>query len=421
MRKLLSLLILLLVFPAQAKAGSNSYAFSINGNNTNTASTVYTSAYGGTFGWQATQTTAQQLVSAPGTYRNLYVYTGVAPGVGKSYDITLFKNNAATTVTCQISGTNKSCTDLTNSVAYVAADSIGMRVTPTGTPAATRMGWQLRFESTTDKESNWPGNGGAFVNNATSWTSIGGQMDDTTTETNHTTIVPAAGTIKNLYVKMQGTAGTGNTNTFTVRKNEADQTVTCAISGNVATTCNDTTHSFTVVAGDRITLQDVPNSLPTSQLTSFGLTFVANTEGQYIATVANSAGGGNPSTSATTYGGMMAGDMVWSAAVNEVDKSIMTDLITLGALYVNDLTAPGGAASYVYTLRKNFADTALTVTVSGANTTGNLTTDVILSSTDLIDLSVVPASTPAATNTRYSFMGHKPNRSRPRLVDLGES
>lgn len=70
---------------------------------------------------------------------------------------------------------------------------------------------------------------------------------------------PAAGTIKNLYVSADGAISGANTATFTCRKNGVDQTVTCVVTGGVLVG-NDTTHSFTVAAGDLIAVKLVTSA-----------------------------------------------------------------------------------------------------------------------------------------------------------------
>ena len=63
--------------------------------------------------------------------------------------------------------------------------------------------------------------------------------------------VPKAGTIKNLYVR-QNTAGVGGVNlTYTVRKNGTNQTLAVTLLAT-ANDANDTTHTFSVAAGDLI-------------------------------------------------------------------------------------------------------------------------------------------------------------------------
>ena len=49
-----------------------------------------------------------------------------------------------------------------------------------------------------------------------------------------------------------GNNGAGKTNTYTIRKNGSNTTLTCSMTN--ATSCNDTTHSFTVAAGDEVGL-----------------------------------------------------------------------------------------------------------------------------------------------------------------------
>lgn len=84
---------------------------------------------------------------------------------------------------------------------------------------------------------------------------IGGGATPSTTETNVDIEAPSAATITNFYVQMSVAFGMGNTGVFTWRKAGVSQSVTCTISGAAATTCNDTTHSFTVAQGDLIDVQ----------------------------------------------------------------------------------------------------------------------------------------------------------------------
>jgi hypothetical protein len=51
--------------------------------------------------------------------------------------------------------------------------------------------------------------------------------------------------------------GAGNSAAFTWRKNGADTSLTCTISGASATDCGDTTHSFAVVSGDLVSIKVV--------------------------------------------------------------------------------------------------------------------------------------------------------------------
>jgi formylmethanofuran dehydrogenase subunit D len=58
-------------------------------------------------------------------------------------------------------------------------------------------------------------------------------------------------------VQLSAPLGVGNSAVFTWRKAAASQSVTCTISGAIATSCSDTTHSFAVSQGDLMSVQAV--------------------------------------------------------------------------------------------------------------------------------------------------------------------
>lgn len=75
------------------------------------------------------------------------------------------------------------------------------------------------------------------------------------TEGNVSFPVTRAGTIRNLFVRTGGTAKTNTPiTTITIRKGGVDTSVTLVMTQTVNTTTSDTVHSFTVVAGDLITI-----------------------------------------------------------------------------------------------------------------------------------------------------------------------
>lgn len=89
----------------------------------------------------------------------------------------------------------------------------------------------------------------------TSFCPIGGGGACSATETNIDIDSSAAATITNLYVQFSQALGAGNSVVVTWRKNATSQPSTCTVSGAVATSCNDTTHSFNVATGDLLDYQ----------------------------------------------------------------------------------------------------------------------------------------------------------------------
>lgn len=68
-----------------------------------------------------------------------------------------------------------------------------------------------------------------------------------------------AGTIDKMYCQTQAAPAAGQTFTQTIRKAAADTALTCQMT-SAGTTCNDTTHSFSVVAGDIIDIKVVTSA-----------------------------------------------------------------------------------------------------------------------------------------------------------------
>jgi len=77
----------------------------------------------------------------------------------------------------------------------------------------------------------------------------------------HQMIMPFAGTLKNIYVRVATAAGASETHTFNVQKNGV--TVIAVVLSNT-TTGNDTSDTETFVAGDRISLEIVGSASATS-------------------------------------------------------------------------------------------------------------------------------------------------------------
>ena len=87
----------------------------------------------------------QQLMPMAGTVSDFYVILNTNPGDSKSYTFVVRKNGDNTPVTCTISGTDTTGSDLTNSVSFAAGDYISIMVTPSGNPTAAAMCWTAKL------------------------------------------------------------------------------------------------------------------------------------------------------------------------------------------------------------------------------------------------------------------------------------
>lgn len=114
------------------------------------------------------------------------------------------------------------------------------------------------------------GGSGSVLNGAGA-TDFVGLANLSTTEAAVQFPMPIGGTFTKLYVQTSVAPGASKTFVFTVDKGAVAQTITCTISGNTATSCNDTAHSFTFAAGDLISVKDVTSASSGTGTVSFGL------------------------------------------------------------------------------------------------------------------------------------------------------
>ena len=77
----------------------------------------------------------------------------------------------------------------------------------------------------------------------------GGGAPLNSTESDNQVASPAAATVSNFHVQVSAALGIGASAVFTWRDGGSSQSLTCTISGAVAVSCADTTHSFNVPLG----------------------------------------------------------------------------------------------------------------------------------------------------------------------------
>lgn len=341
-------------------------------------------------GLSATENQRQQLISTGGTLKNLRVESTVAPGATKSIVVTLRKNGAATALTATLSNTDTQASDTSNSVTVAAGDLVCWEFVASAAHATTALRVSCEFEGSTAKQSILLSNsdGGNF---ATTYCPASGDdsgVNQTYNPARQT--IATAGTIKNLYVKVNAALGGGNSGVWTLYKNGSSTGLTVTISGASDTSGSDTTNSVSVVAGDDIAVQCAGTGVNPS-FYKLGMTFVATTSGEFPIIGGTTT---NPSASAVNYIPLVAADAcAFSASETNFD---CTSVMTIKNLYTKVTTAPGVGKSYAITVRVNGADSALVATISDANTTANDTADVTVAAFDNLNISTTPSGTPTA-------------------------
>ena len=92
-------------------------------------------------------------------------------------------------------------------------------------------------------------------------------------------VFPDGGTIDKFYVNANA-PGAGTSYAYTVDKNGSTTALTTSIA-DTATTGSDTSHSFSVAAGDDVQIQAVPTNTPAAATAGLGVRYVPTTAASF--------------------------------------------------------------------------------------------------------------------------------------------
>lgn len=357
----------------------------------NTAVNYNTVYAGGNSTWSTVESARDTIVASPFTIDKLYVALDAAPGAGTQYVFTLRKNGADTAQVVTITGTGLSAIDVNQAISFAPGDSIALSCTPTGTPAApTNCYGYLEGYAGDNSFPILGGTNNAISNTAVNFQSpLAGRSSWQTADTLANQIVPVAGTLKNLRVRLGATPGVGKSIAITIYKNGSPTSLTTTIADN-ATTGTDSTDTVSFAPGDTMSIATAPTNTPSTPYVRWALEFAPATNGQsFIAYSSTSVGSVNtPFFDQPESGGS------WNAAENLRQSPVPAT--TFQNIYALIGAAPGGAASRTFTARLNAGDTALATTITGAGTTGSATNTTTSNAGDLMSFKMTPTGTPAA-------------------------
>jgi hypothetical protein len=340
---------------------------------------------------------AVQIVSEAMTLSSFIVTLQVAPGSGTSWNLTVMKNGVATAMSVTVANTATTGSYTATTISFAAGDTMSVQVTPTNTPGfSSGMSWNAIADSTNQVVL---GKSNAAFTNANNYIPLSGTggSGTSTTEVVETMVMPTAGTFSNLYAAVNAAPGVGTSRIFTLYKNGVAQTITATISGT-ATTANDTTHTVSVVAGDTVSMNVNFTGVPASAFPQWGLSFAPTVAGESWYGVWP---GAPLDTTLPSYG--LIPHKVSFVTVDDFNTRGVIGAWRFKNIYIKTLTASGAAKSYTGVLRKNVADTSLSVTATNTTTAQGATSTVDIAQGDLINIAVTPNSTPTASRVPVSF------------------
>lgn len=347
-------------------------------------------------GPNASLTLRQVPASAAHTVQRFYVQVTNPPGTGKSltFGVNVNGSNVAT-ITISDSATSGSWS---GSASINAGDLVCLACTPSGTPAAPGIvywGWD---QVATGASYNVYGYAGGVGASNTFYGLPYGHGTSNTTEGNGTGIVPCSGTIRRL--RAATTAGISNNIVVTLRKNGVDTALSVTITGTSFVA--DLSDTFTVSAGDALTVKAVAGATAATVGVRWSYEFVPDTIGDWYILHNPSSTTNNTSV---TYEALGYGNGGWSISSKNMVVPFSFDIKNF---FCASSSAPGAAASgkkYVYGVAKNSVATTAIATLLETATTANTTgVTASFSQGELISMINTPTSSPTVTNIRSGFL-----------------
>ncbi len=375
-------------------------------------------AYAGGIAWVINESNRKKLISAPGKLKNLYVELSAAPGAGDAFIFTLMVNGVASSLAVTISGGADTQDFDATEVDVVAGDEVTIRSTYTGTPGTPYARWSFMFAGDNAKESNISGAG--HLTDSLDWAQIHsyiGIEGFIAPEDAVRVVIPTAGTIKNLYVGLDGPPGAGGDAwTLTLRKGTppgamGDTALEVTIT-NAATTGNHTADDVAVSAGDVVTMQGTKVNTPANRIAWWGFTFVADTDGESL--ILGSSVNNLINDGTVEYLGLNNAHYIRAWDATEADRYQLGQAMVLKKLYVLLSGAPnqGGdvADAYTFKVRLNSADPGggLSVTIADTDVSGNDVANsiTVTNNYDELALKHQAADTPTVVDAYWGLVAY---------------
>lgn len=262
---------------SSAFTGTNPAETNISaGGGTSNLSTTLVNYYPiGGFDSNPTTIEASSTVTVPtsGTLDTLYFQTSVSPGTGKSYTLALMKNDATTTLTCQVSSAQTQCPpDTTHSVSVVQGDTIAISIAPSGTPTAAVPSWSVRFKPSTDGEAPIWGIS-SLLQTGTRFIGMSGKFSVSINGGAATTTVPVDFNLRKLYFQGEVTYTGVNSRSVTARRNGVNTGLTTNMTSGTSGIDNANQASYS--ANDLIDWTSVTSGSPANNTFKFTISAVS--------------------------------------------------------------------------------------------------------------------------------------------------
>ena len=325
-----------------------------------------------------------------------------ALGAGDTITLTIRKDGVDTAATITLSE-GEATETWTGSVSFAAGDKISVGRAYTGTPYVIG-NWNVRVKladntsvimggacddapSTVSKENNLIMGGHNYIS----------------TTTRFSAPIATGGTFKNLYVTQHRASGdgAGDSYTYTIVKNGADQSLTCTITGTSDTECSDTGNSFAVSAGDYLYLSVQEGGTGQSVYSHWSMEFEPTTNGN---SVVMSGTDDNAANNNTEYMWLHGYQLPNYSATEANHVAYIGFETTVTGIAVQLENAPGSGNTSTWTVRENGSDTDNSVAITGTDESGVDTGSEVIAAGNYLTFSTAPDSFPTGGDSGWGIL-----------------
>lgn len=286
-------------------------------------------------GYQDDSITTEAYVNLPmptaGVFKKLFVkFASSLGGAGDAYTIALRLGGATQALTVTVTYADTAGNDSAHTVDVVAGDLVDLILTNANTPATSACAVGLVFVATVTGESLLFG--GSSVDTpstaAVEYLPLCELRTLAWSATEQFSLIQEC-TVSDLYVALSASPGAGNNYIVSINKDGGTASGITVTIADLATTGNDTTHTYTADDGDTISLDCLPDSTPTARYIRVGMVlFIA-------AAVTPQAVGSGSITIASTIGLKtkkgLSGAVTIASSLNRKIKKSLSGTVTIAS------------------------------------------------------------------------------------------
>lgn len=240
-----------------------------------------TGVFSGQSDWDTNGTLAWNVVDTPGTITRMDVRLHVAPGIGSSKELAIYKNGvkqdgSGGTVDTRVTVANSSTTgSATFSLAVVPDDYLWTQVDHIGSPASSRVGLGFKFISENDYDFPIAGHEAPWGSTSTAFSAPMQTRETISSTTEADMYVPGPTTpmtITGIRVRLNIAPGTAKSRTLTVRRNSESPAGTPSVTLSDADVTGNAAGVLALTGSDFWNIEEIRTANPNITNGTWGFT-----------------------------------------------------------------------------------------------------------------------------------------------------